>query len=425
MEPSGPGEDDIPPPPLPPIDNAKSVYMHHSTHRHSKLLQTLFPIFSPNKRYQNCLQQLQGKTKKQLRHHFVDGCLRRDLSYEELKAMVDLGVDPNTRIKSSYGRNALGSAASGSLDFVRFLVEELHCKITITNALGYTVLHQGCTSGGKLEIVKYLVDRCGHNIHLKDFLGNTPLHNASSFEDCTPIVDFLLSKGADATATNKSRWTPLHCACLHNSSVETVRLLIRAGTKKSINQPDKFSRTPVAFCRTLPEVVEILFQSGADPNFCINGAFPAFHEALRSFDSITPAVAMTWLKCGMDPNLRESRNDVTALHALTLYTKHNQAACVEKILELGADPTVHAKTKGLVKILRSNRVAIPTKIKHMSVLHTVLLMDSTAMLDILLADERVRQMIKKPDLNGLGWIEFAQNYARGNGVEKLAAAGAI
>eukprot|EP01122_Echinamoeba_exundans_P008932 TRINITY_DN3045_c0_g1_i2.p1 TRINITY_DN3045_c0_g1~~TRINITY_DN3045_c0_g1_i2.p1 ORF type:complete len:135 (+),score=11.30 TRINITY_DN3045_c0_g1_i2:877-1281(+) len=134
---------------------------------------------------------------------------------------------------------------------------------------------------------------------------------------------------------------------------------------------------------------------------------------------------MTWIKCGMDPNLTDTRNGITALHALAIYSKHDQTVCMQKILELGADPTLPAKPKALRKAMSGTHSAAFSKLKGMTVLHTVLLTNHAAQLQVLLADDRVRQMIAKPDTNGIAWIEYAQNYAYGHGVAALTAAGAI
>ena len=59
---------------------------------------------------------------------------------------------------------------------------------------------------GHFPIVEYLISK-GANIEIKDEDGWTPLHYASDFE-YPSIVEYLISKGADKTAKNNNGDTP-------------------------------------------------------------------------------------------------------------------------------------------------------------------------------------------------------------------------
>ena len=85
----------------------------------------------------------------------------------------------------------------GNLPTVKTLIEagaNLHQKTK--DSIGLTPIHLAAQSG-KIEIVRFLV-RSGAEVDAKDNLGKTPLKYATSNCDDhqNPVVDFLLSKGA-------------------------------------------------------------------------------------------------------------------------------------------------------------------------------------------------------------------------------------
>jgi ankyrin repeat protein len=55
---------------------------------------------------------------------------------------------------------------------------------------------------GFLPAVNYLVEECGADVNSRDHEGNTPLHNAAARGD-VEMIQYLVSKGADATAVNR------------------------------------------------------------------------------------------------------------------------------------------------------------------------------------------------------------------------------
>lgn len=365
---------------------------------------------------------------KQLRHDYVDGCLRRENSIEKLKAFMDLGVNMNTKLKGSYGRNALGSSATGSLFILRYLIEVCGCRIDITSELAYTVLHEASGHGASLANVRYLVER-GAAINQRDMLGDTPLHRAASAANTT-VCEYLISKGADVHILNKAKWNPLHCVCLHTASIETLRVLLGAGAIKDINGSDKFGRPPITFIRNSAELLEYMFRSGADPNFSLNGVKPAFVQALCSYDGVSLGVIKVYLDAGMDPNITDQRSGISAMHFVLLQTKLDQIDGVREFLTRGADPSIPAKTKSVVKFLMSRGLpisAIPKKQTKLTMLHTILLNPNPEMLELVLANPLVQKMLQKPDpTSGLGWIEFVtQVNGRQDAIDALNRLGAV
>ena len=90
--------------------------------------------------------------------------------------------------------------------------------------------------GGMLAAVKYLVDDLHADVNAKDHEGNTALHDAASRGD-NEMIEFLVSRGADATAVNREGKTTADMA---NGPVqriqpfpETIALLEKLGSKNN------------------------------------------------------------------------------------------------------------------------------------------------------------------------------------------------
>jgi ankyrin repeat protein len=90
--------------------------------------------------------------------------------------------------------------------------------------------------GGMLAAVKYLVEELHADVNAADHDGNTTLHNAASRGD-SEMIEYLVSKGADVRAVNRSGQTTVDMA---NGPVqrtqpypETIRLLEGLGAKNN------------------------------------------------------------------------------------------------------------------------------------------------------------------------------------------------
>ncbi|XP_061663032.1 myotrophin isoform X2 [Syngnathoides biaculeatus] len=66
--------------------------------------------------------------------------------------------------------------------------------------------------------------------------GRKPLHYACDFGQ-TPVVKFLISKGADVDAPDKHGLTPLFSACVEGH-VDCVKVLLEKGADKYQLDPD-------------------------------------------------------------------------------------------------------------------------------------------------------------------------------------------
>ncbi|XP_077357037.1 myotrophin [Festucalex cinctus] len=67
-------------------------------------------------------------------------------------------------------------------------------------------------------------------------VGRNPLHIACDFGH-TPVVEYLISKGADVNASDKHGLTPLLIACFEGHCA-CVKVLLEKGADKDIEGPD-------------------------------------------------------------------------------------------------------------------------------------------------------------------------------------------
>ena len=88
------------------------------------------------------------------------------------------------------------------------LIEKQNVDINIKDNDEKTPLHFACQEGN-FPVVEYLISK-GANIEAKDGRGQTPLHYASFTTHCDiGIVRYLISKGANKYAINNSGKRPV------------------------------------------------------------------------------------------------------------------------------------------------------------------------------------------------------------------------
>ena len=107
-----------------------------------------------------------------------------------------------------------------------------------------------------LTKVQQLVDGQPDLVNTKNEAGVTPLHLAAGLNN-TNLVDYLISKGADAKAATKQGWTPLHWAA-HLNAAAAVTLLLEKGVDPSAKAVDGKTPLQVAIAENAHAVVVIL-----------------------------------------------------------------------------------------------------------------------------------------------------------------------
>jgi len=196
------------------------------------------------------------------------------------------------------------AAQKGTVEDVRYFVEEKYDDVNIQNDLG-SPLHYA-TRNVSVDVTKYLVSH-GANLNAAGYDGEVPLHWAARDEDYIEAAKYLISEGADVNAKTRVGYTllhmavgcgnvelvkvlisngtnvnaqwgddgtaPLHIVVRNNSSkakpaeIEIVKYLILQG-KADVNIKETDGMTPlhVAACSGNMDFVEILISNGADIN---------------------------------------------------------------------------------------------------------------------------------------------------------------
>ncbi len=119
------------------------------------------------------------------------------------------------------------AASGGDVEQLKKLLDGDPALVDSPHADGMTPLHYA-VDAGELEAASLLIDR-GADLHAVNVKSETPLHIAA-FKGNAAAVKLLLAHGADVTKREMRHRTPLYLACNWGSDLETVKLLIDAGS---------------------------------------------------------------------------------------------------------------------------------------------------------------------------------------------------
>ena len=279
-----------------------------------------------------------------------------------VKFLLDNGADSCLSNVEGTGNNPLHLASIlGHLQILELLIDR-GADMNVQNGVGTTSLNLAAIEG-KLDVVQFFLSK-GADMRPNDEQ-QTPLNNAA-FHGRTEIVEILLDHGAEINVVNRTDWTPLHAACVGNH-ITTVKLLLDRGadlhipnkngafplhtaaghdtpalTKLLVDGGAKVDQitvdgihTPLMFAarKNHIEIVQYLFDSGADIKFSNNTGLTALHIA--SQEGATEIVKFL-LEHGIP-------HDVAAAgdyNSTPLYyaSEWGHTDIVSVLLEAGADP---------------------------------------------------------------------------------------
>ena len=156
-----------------------------------------------------------------------------------MKLLVSYGADPSIPTAKLFSRRGpedpvAGADKSGlpALPVGGPGATPLHAAAGPGYAMGFAGNSHHVAPTGMLPAVKYLVEELGADVNAVDHEGNTAVHHAASRGD-NPMIEFLVSKGADVKKINRSGQTTIDVA---NGPVqrtqpypETIKLLASLG----------------------------------------------------------------------------------------------------------------------------------------------------------------------------------------------------
>jgi ankyrin repeat protein len=186
------------------------------------------------------------------------------------------------------------------------------------------------------DLAKTIVEKDPSQVRTRDNVGNTPLHVAA-IAGSVPMIEWLLSKGADVEAANTEAMTPLFEA-IRNGKDEAARVLIEKGAKTggALHRAAMNNRTAV---------MELLITKGAD----IEARDPRGYTPLTMVTRISgPFEALELLvKKGANINLPDSLGNTPLDNAIIYANADNRAID----LLLARSPEINKAPEGLAYTL--------------------------------------------------------------------------
>ena len=227
--------------------------------------------------------------------------------------MLERGADPNARASDSTTALHI-AAARGRVELVRFLLQKgIDANASTTG--GNTSLFW-LRGDSALAVARLLIEHGADANHRNDE-GITPLHTAAAVGSIE-IAGLLLSKGADVNAADATGWTPLSMAALTGPEI-TAFLLSRGADPNPSEYTEEQGcacvecETPLHLAARSDSIatVRALVEAGAQINVLDEGGTTPLHVGVGNGNA---AMVAYLISKGANPNIRESRRDLTALH---------------------------------------------------------------------------------------------------------------
>ncbi len=246
-----------------------------------------------------------------------------------VRFLVEAGADPIARDKDNETPVFEAVRSNPNAEVVGYLLM----------ASGYTARAAGCKAWNTDEYFRTVtpeeVTTCidiGANPTAPDGEKRSPLHRASRHANNPCVVEVLLKAGGEPDERDKDDWTPLHLAAGNNENPAVVEVLLKAGADLNArNSADLTSLHLAAGLNRNPAVVEVLLEGGAEPNAMDKARQKPLHLAAKA--NANPDVVTVLLKAGADLQAKD-KDEWTSMHFAAL----NKSATVAKVLlKAGAD----------------------------------------------------------------------------------------
>ncbi|KUI70689.1 Serine/threonine-protein phosphatase 6 regulatory ankyrin repeat subunit B [Cytospora mali] len=208
------------------------------------------------------------------------------------------------------GKPLVQAARRGSSEMVKFLCE-FGVHMSYTDLLGQTALHKACISG-RADLVDYLLDKGAIHVDHKDNSQRTGLYFAAE-RGFLDVVDCLLRHGADENSLDRREQTVLFKPA-GNGHIKVVDRLLRAGTDAT--RLDLWKRPPLQFAamKGHVEIVRMLLEkTNTKQNLPGHMGRTVLHHAAEYLREGQEDVIDLLFQHGAQPDVRDEDGD-TALH---------------------------------------------------------------------------------------------------------------
>lgn len=189
---------------------------------------------------------------------------------EKVKLLLTRGADVNARAESGFTALTMATQSHGNTAVVRLLLQ----RGARPNAAQDVPVKHGASPlffaviNGDIETARVLLDAgaaIDAEMMVLGFIRKTPLM-AAAYRGDTPMVEFLIGRGANPNWGDDAGMTPLDRAILSDHA-ETIKLLLARGAK--VNHVDKLGMTPLLYAASVnygdAAVTKLLLAAGADP----------------------------------------------------------------------------------------------------------------------------------------------------------------
>lgn len=208
---------------------------------------------------------------------------------------------------------------------------------------------------GNLPLVKNLITTKKVDVNQRP--SNSPLNVAVQCGNL-PIVDFLISLGADVNLHTPGKYTPLTTAAQgagQNGDLKIAETLISAGA--DVNLQGAVGLAPLHFAAQLCNLnlTRLLISKGAKVNIhADDGSTPLHRIVIQSFPDCL-AVIDTLIRAGADINATDNIGRTPLFCAAVDGAPQNQKMVVQALLKAGADPDIKNKDGKIAADLTNDR----------------------------------------------------------------------
>lgn len=300
------------------------------------------------------------------------------------------------------GRTPLHTAAyGGKLNIVQLLIAR-GADVNSATPTGSTPLH-GAALYGHEAVVRLLVEK-GAKVDVANRAGYTPLTNSAGSANLS-LMKFLIDAGGKINPPSDSVIPPISSA-INRSWMEGIEYLLGQGAKANATVSDHGDLVMATVLNAMwkvdgseraPEILQLLFKHGADPNYAPPSGFTAVMSAARANDT---ALLNVLLDAGCNPN-------AVSLVGATAFGSAVSANCLEAAQFL--------VRKNAYKLAVNNESGRTT-------LHDAVTLGTVPMAELVLA---VTPDPNQPDSLGFTPLDLALRYGHRQIADLLKAKGAV